>query len=371
MDTAQIKNLLQKQKSGQLTDQEEAILDAWYLKLSQTETALVNETDMTERLDAVWADLDVKQNSPEKIYRLWPRIAAAASILLLLSAGGYLALRKQALPAQTAQNQIPDIAPGHNQATLTLANGRKIVLTKGLKGQLATQGATVIQADENNISYQAKKAPIQISYNTLTTARGERSPYPLVLADGSKVWLNAASSITFPTAFIGKERIVKITGEAYFEVTHNDQQSFKVESPGQTTEDIGTHFNIMAYADEPAAKVTLAEGAVKVNGLLLKPGEQTINSNGSIKIAVANVGSELAWKEGYFRFTDAPITAVMRELARWYNIEVVYQGKLTSERFNAKISRYQNISAVLRILEKTKGVYFKIEGRRVTVLNKV
>ena len=367
MATEKIKDLLQKQQSGQLNDEEKAILDTWYLKLSQTETAEVDKNDMTNRLDAVWAGLQVNKKSPAKIYSLWRRIAAAASILLILSAGGYLALRKLQQPVQIAQTQIQDIEPGHNQATLTLANGRKIVLTKGLTGQLATQGATVIQANDNNISYNAEKNSARISYNTLATARGEQSPYPLVLADGTKVWLNAASSITFPTAFPGKERIVKITGEAYFEVAHNNKQSFKVESAGQVTEDIGTHFNIMAYADEPVSKVTLAEGSVKVNGRLLKPGEQTINANGLIKIAPANVGFELAWKDGYFRFTGSPITSVMRELARWYNIEVVYQGEISADGYYGTISRYKNISQALHMLSYSNQVHFKVEGRRIIV----
>lgn len=340
-----------------------------------TEAKIKSDQDTYGQNDkaSAWARIikETGYRKPQRKFAITLRIAAAASVLFILSTGVYFILHKDNTPTQQITRVHSDIAPGHNQATLTLANGQKIILTKGLKGQLATQGATVIQANTNDISYRAEKTPIQISYNTLTTARGERSPYPLVLADGTKVWLNAASSITFPTAFLGKERIVKLTGEAYFEVAHNDQHTFKVESAGQVTEDIGTHFNIMSYADEPAAKVTLAEGAVKVNGRLLHPGEQSINSNGTIKIADANVGFEMAWKDGYFRFSDAPITEVMRELARWYNIEVVYEGQQTRERFNAKISRFKNISVVLHILEKTEGVHFKIEGRRITVLNKV
>lgn len=360
---AQFLELLQRYQEGTLTPEEKRLLDTWYNIYGAESTSELNaeqlaitEAELQNRLPVI----------PVKVRPLWPRIAVAASILVMLSAGTYIAMH-QSPPLQIVQN---DIAPGHNQATLTLANGKKIILTQGMKGQLATQGATTIQAADSNITYNSGAKETQVSNNTLTTARGEKSPYPLVLADGTKVWLNAASSITFPTAFPGKERIVKITGEVYFEVAHHDRQTFKVESPGQITEDVGTHFNIMSYADEASSKVTLVEGAVKVNDHLLKPGEQTINNNGVIKIAEVNVNFELAWKDGYFRFNDAPITDVMRELARWYNIEVIYDGPQTRERFNAKISRYKNISAVLRILEKTKGVHFKVEGRRVTVLNK-
>lgn len=363
---AQFLELLQRYQDGTLTPDEKRLLDTWYnlygtesLNELTAEELAVTEAELQNQLPVVM---------PAKVRPLWPRIAVAVSALLMLSAGTYFVLHHSQPVQQITQH---DIAPGHNQATLTLADGRKIILTQGLKGQLATQGATTIQAADSNITYNSGTKGTQISYNTLATARGERSPYPLVLADGTRVWLNAASSITFPTAFSGKERIVKITGEVYFEVAHNASQTFKVESPGQITEDIGTHFNIMSYADETSSKVTLVEGAVKVNDHLLKPGEQTINENGVIKIAEVNVSMELAWKDGYFRFNNAPITDVMRELARWYNIEVIYDGPQTQERFNAKISRYKNISAVLRILEKTKGVHFKVEGRRVTVLNKI
>jgi transmembrane sensor len=362
---AQFLELLQRYQDGTLTPEEKRLLDAWY-NIYGTES--INELT-AEQLALTEAELQnlLPVITPVKVRPLWPRIAVAVSVLIMLSAGTYFVVHQQKSVQQTAQH---DIAPGHNQATLTLANGQKITLTQGMKGQLATQGATTIQVAGNHITYNNGAKETQISNNTLTTARGERSPYPLVLADGTKVWLNAASSITFPTAFPGKERIVKITGEVYFEVAHHASQPFKVESPGQVTEDVGTHFNIMSYADETSAKVTLTEGAVKVNNHLLKPGEQTINQNGTIRIAEVNVDFELAWKDGYFRFKDAPITDVMRELARWYNIEVIYDGPQTQERFNAKISRYKNISAVLRILERTKGVHFKVEGRRVTVLNK-
>jgi len=292
----------------------------------------------------------------------WPRIAAAASIILALSAGSYLLLHKMA-PTQQVAQQKNDIAPGHNQATLTLANGQKIILTKGLSGQLAIQNKTVITATQNTITYQAGQSGDQLIYNTLSTAKGEQSPYPLVLADGTKVWLNAESSITFPTAFNGATRIVKITGEAYFEVEHNDRQPFKVEYNNQTATDIGTHFDINAYADETNT-TTLLEGSVKVNNLVLKPGEQTDGK----KITTVNTAQVIAWKNGQFRFNGDHIQTIMRALARWYDIDVSYRGPITQEVFYAKLSRQRNISAVLRVLERTKGIHFKIEGRRVTVI---
>jgi len=179
-----------------------------------------------------------------------------------------------------------------------------------------------------------------------------------------KFWLNAQSSITFPTAFNGKERIVRITGEALFEVAHNAEHPFKVQTEKQTIQDIGTTFDVSAYADEPTTKTTLIEGKVKVNDMFLEPGQQ---SDG-IHIKTVNTRRYTAWKNGDFYFEDDNIQTVMRELSRWYNVKINYEGDMTTESFDAQISRNKNISAVLNILENTKGVHFKIEGRRVTVI---
>jgi transmembrane sensor len=291
---------------------------------------------------------------------LWPRIAVAASILLCCSAGPYFALHKQTQPVQLVKN---DIAPGHNQATLTLANGQKIMVTRGLSGQLAVQNSTVISAAQNAIVYSSNKSGDQFSMNTLATARGEQSPYPLVLPDGTRVWLNAQSSITFPTTFTGKERIVKVTGEAYFEVKHDQAHPFKVQTAQQTIEDVGTAFDVNAYTDEQATTTTLVEGKVKVNHLLLSPGQQTDGS----KIKTVNTDIYTAWKDGNFHFEGEDIHSVMRQLARWYNIDVIYEGD-SKETFYADISRNRNISATLKVLQNSKGIKFKVEGRRVTVI---
>jgi len=307
-----------------------------------------------------------EDQNPKRVWKI--RSFAAAAVFAGLTIGGYFLLHKQQPAQQTARLYKNDIAPGHNQATLTLSNGKKIILTKGLSGLLAQQGQTQINVSQNNIIYDAKnQTGDQISYNTLSTARGEQSPYPLVLADGTKVWLNAESSITFPTGFNGAVRIVKITGEAYFEVVHNDKQPFKVQTDKETIEDIGTHFDVNAYADE-THRTTLIEGAVKVNGTPIKPGEQAIIVNNSITVKKVNTGQFIAWKNGDFDFENDQITTVMRQLSRWYDIDVNYQGPANTEGFHAQISRHQNISVILQALERTNGVHFKIEGRRVTII---
>lgn len=297
--------------------------------------------------------------SGKNIKPIWIRFTAAASIVLCLYIGGYYYLKQQ--PGQSSYKN--DIAPGHSQATLTLANGQKILVTKGLYKKLE-QGNITIQID-NGITYATGVSNnAETAYNTLSTAAGEQSPYPLILPDGSKVWLNSKSSITFPTAFTGKERIVKISGEALFEVVHNAKHPFKVQTEKQTIEDIGTIFNVNAYTDEASTKTTLVEGKVKVNDILLSPGQQ---SDG-LHLKTVNTKRYVAWKNNDFYFENDNIETVMKELSRWYNIEVKYEGNITTENFTAQISRNKNISSILQILENTKGVHFKVEGRRVTVI---
>lgn len=292
--------------------------------------------------------------------------AGAAAAIMAVCIGSYLGLRAPK-PIQVTKVVIPhDIKPGHNQATLTLADGRKVVLSKGLSGNIARQLGANINADHKEITYRPFSGQASaVAYNTLTTARGEQSPYPLVLADGTKVWLNAESTITFPTSFKNQtERIVKLSGEAYFEVNHDAAHPFKVQTSKQTIEDIGTNFDVNAYDNEPRSRTTLVEGSVKVNGTLLKPGEQ-LDGN---QVKSVNTSLYTAWKDNLFQFRNEDIQYVMRELARWYNIDISYQGRVTPERFNCRISKNRNISTVLQLLEKTQGVHFKIEGRRVTVI---
>jgi len=360
MDIQKAQELLEKHGKGTLTKDEQALLDRWYLEVESQQPPAEPSADLMQKQKQVFARID--HTLHPKTRSLWPRIAAAASIVVIFSAG-YFLIRRPAIQNSEQVAYHNDIAPGHNQATLTLANGQKIILTKGLSGQIATQGQVKISASEQDIVYTANASADAVGYNTLSTAKGEQSPYPLVLEDGTKVWLNAESSLTFPTAFNAKERIVKLTGEAYFEVKHNASQPFKVQTEKQTIQDIGTSFNVNAYPNEPQTKTTLIEGVVKVNNITLKPGEQTEGT----KAKQVNVAQFIAWKNHDFYFDNDHIETVMRQLSRWYNIEVNYEGPVTTEVFYAQLSREKNISAILRGLEKTKGVHFKIEGRRVTV----
>jgi transmembrane sensor len=362
MDTKKAQELLDKHRAGTLSPEEKALVDSWYNELSASQPPAELPADLIAKQKQDFRHINQAIN--QRTIRLWPRYGTVAAILIAVASGGYFFLHKPVSPASGGQaTLVNDIAPGRNRATLTLASGQKIILSPKMTGRIATQGQTNITAKSGQLVYSSGTGEQQISYNSVSTGRGEQSPFPVVLADGTKVWLNAESDITFPTAFNGKERIVKLSGEAYFEVRHNALQPFKVEADGQTIEDIGTEFNIAAYPDEHSTTTTLVKGRVKVGILSLTPGQQT---NGRT-VSSVNTKRFTAWKDGDFYFDNDPIATVMRQLSRWYNIDVSYEGPVSQDGFNAVISRQKNISVILRGLEKTKGVHFKIEGRRVIV----
>jgi len=303
---------------------------------------------------------------------LWRRFAVAAAVLVFVSVSGYFLLIKSPQPPSRQVVNRYDIVPGHNSATLILANGKKIVINHQLNGQVATQGQTKINVLNGQLVYQPSAANGKPEDNTLTTARGEQSPYPVVLSDGTRVWLNAQSSLTFPAAFTARERVVKLSGEAYFEIKHNAAHPFKIYTNGGIIEDIGTHFNINAYPDEKEESATLLEGAVKIttpNGSrLLKPGEQARYTRGNLRVLDVDAEEAVAWKNGYFMFTDDPLQEVMQQLSRWYNVDIQFEDEsLKQITFVASITRFTNISKVLKVLEMTRQVRFEIEGRLIKV----
>lgn len=305
---------------------------------------------------------------------------AAAAILIIVSITGYFTLfndnRKNDLVHNKEQekNTIPDIAPGQNKAVLILADGSKIVLDSASIGKLPQQGNTVVLNKDGQLVYNGKaNSNKEVIYNTLATAKGET--YSLTLTDGTKVWLNSASSIRFPVIFIGRERKVEIKGEAYFEVAKNANMPFIVKSGDAEVQVLGTHFNVNAYDDESFIKITLQEGAIKVfasstrTSQLLSTGEQAqVNKKGEIGlIKNADVDAAVAWKNGFFDFNNADLTTVMRQLVRWYDVEVVYEGSVAKREFGGKLGRDLQLSQVLKILEKSE-VHFRIEGKKLIVM---
>jgi len=363
--------LLEKYKNGTIDAEEKALLETWYLQQAKNSTHQLSPEQLDESVTYLKAQLPLKTGKERS---LWPRIAAAASILVILSAGGYFFMR-QPLPQQNAQNNSSEIAPGSNQATLTLANGQKIALTQSLSGTLAQQGGTTVNMTSGGEIIYTKKDVSQVgsytvAYNTLTTKRKEQ--FPLILADGTKVWLNSSSSITYPVTFNGKERRVSITGEAYFEVVHNAAQPFRVEAGGQIVEDLGTEFNINAYDDEPVIKTTLITGSAQVmkgsHKAILKPGQATITKiqQDGIEVKDADVEEAAAWKNGQTLFEDEDIQTIMRQVSRWYDVEIVYEGKIPDRRFVGGISRKSNLSNLLKVLEANK-IHYSVENHKIII----
>ncbi|UYQ95852.1 DUF4974 domain-containing protein [Chitinophaga horti] len=313
----------------------------------------------------------VQQPQPAKVRRLWPRIAVAASILLCCTAGAYL-WRENSKPILTGPAVAQDVAPGTSRATLTLANGQKIVLSDDLDGEIAKQAGVQINKSKNGVLvYTVAENSDQPAnaLNTLSTAKGET--YKIILPDKTEVWLNAASSLTYPARFTGPDRQVTLTGEGYFAVAKDKQHPFKVNTDQQQVTVVGTEFNVNAYANEQATRTTLLEGSVKVNAgpsdILIKPGQQSTLRNGSFRVQEVDLDQAVAWKDNEFVFDGDDIRYIMRMVERWYNVEVIYQGAISREKFYGGISRYENVSEVLKSLESTQKIKFRIEGKVIYV----
>lgn len=326
-------------------------------------------------LKQVFAKNNVDAHSNYKSILQWPRLAAAAA-LIILSAVAFLFFNPnftKKTDYKKTVNLKHDLLPGKNQALLTLANGEQVVLDELAAGKLVIEGNTEIAKTKNGqLHYRSlnNDNAQAVLYNTLSIPRGGR--YKIVLPDGTQVWLNAASSLKYPTAFIGKERIVQLEGEAYFEVAKNAEQPFKVEVKDVRVTVLGTHFNINAYTDEACIKTTLLEGSVKINKgqaqKLLYPGEQAVlGKSSSIEVIKVNADEVLAWKNGYFNFHRSNLQEVMRQLSRWYDVDIKYEGKVPDREFGGEISRNSKASEVLKILELS-DVHFRIEGKHIIVM---
>jgi len=308
--------------------------------------------------------------------RLLTLAKVAATVLIFILPGIYFLIHSKPDSGtlisknKTYQN---DVQPGGNKATLTLGNGSQIILSNAKNGILARQGnASIVKLANGQVAYNKTMTGTATGeYNTLTTPRGGK--YDLTLSDGTRVWLNAASSITYPTVFTGEERRVTITGEAYFEVTKDKKMPFKINVNGQEeVQVLGTHFNIMAYGNEPVIKTTLLEGSVKiVKGRttgILKPGQQAqLTHTGQFLIVDdIDINEAVAWKNGQTLFINEDIQTIMRQVSRWYDIDVEYQGDMPARLFTGGISRESNLSALLRILELSK-IHFKITSSKIIV----
>jgi len=393
-----IGTLLYKQFLGSLTEEERKQLEEWIQRSEQNKLLLEELEDMdilAPRLAEFHPERKkaLRERILKKIYndprgqvepvqtkvavRLMRRWGWAAAAVLFLISGFWLLLNSTGQRQKAVTSQFPssinDIPPGGNRAVLTLSNGTKIILDSVHNGQLVNQGSSrIVKISTGLLAYKAEgtKAKGQVGYNTLSTPRGGQ--YQLQLPDGTKVWLNAASSIRYPTRFFGKERVVRITGEAYFEIAANAGQPFKVLVNNMIINVLGTHFNVAAYEDEAAEKITLLEGAVKINvrdkNIMLKPGEQLrLEKKGDVRtIKDVNLQGIVSWTHDQFWFNDADIYTVMRQISRWYNVNVVIKGHIP-EHFAGYIPRDVNVSKIFEVLQQTDLVKFSIEKNRIIV----
>ena len=305
------------------------------------------------------------------------KIAVAASVIGLLLLSTILLFNrntsKDTVNARVSEQRFKnDVSPGGDKATLTLADGSTVVLDEAQNGTLAQQGSSKVIKVGGKLMYDpTNKNSKEIVYNTITTPNGGQ--YQLELPDGSLVWLNATSSVHFPTSFVGKERRIEITGEAYLEVAKNRDMPFIVTLNNAEIRVLGTHFNVNAYSDEDNVKTTLLEGSVEfvhgVNANMLKPGQQSQLASDGVTKVVSNVDVDevVAWKNGMFDFENAGIETVMRQLSRWYDVEIEYKGK-TDDLFIAEMRRKIKLSDALKALELTGKVKFEIQGRKIIVM---
>lgn len=317
---------------------------------------------------AAYSGFERKYIKPAK--KRWVNIGIAATVALACTFGGYLYFFPEHFATQNTPVLAKDIVPGKNAATLTLANGEKIVLGDARNGELAREaGVLITKTSDGQLIYEVKdQRNAAGSKNTLKTARGET--YQVHLPDGTLVWINAASSLTYPASFAAsKTRTVELDGEAYFEVSKDASHPFIVKTAQQDLVVLGTHFNINSYADEGQTLTTLLEGAVKINErTLLKPGEQAqLSANGNIRVGKANIAEAIGWKNGFFLFEKDDLPTVMRQISRWYDMDVKYEGEIPKASFDGKVYRNLNLSKVLEVL-KYADVKFKIEGKTIVIM---
>ncbi|CAL1516456.1 FecR domain-containing protein [Chitinophaga sp. MM2321] len=352
-----VKEVLEKLLAGHVADQtlDEGSADELFARIRQS---AVSE--------------EAVQETP--VHRLYPRLrrwGAAAAVLLLLGAGAYF-LRNRSAQPEAAYAEASHIVPGSNKAVLTLADGSVMNLDSA-GNQVIQQGPMAILQHKGQLQYMAQGTETTTGFNTLSTPRGGQ--FQLTLSDGTRVWLNSASSLKYPTAFHGKERVVELNGQGYFEIAKNAGQPFRVKvNNGLEVQVLGTHFDIMAYPDEDAIKTTLLEGIVRVTQgsveQMLKPGQQAVATTAMQHISVkeTDVNKVIAWKNGLFIFNNVELGAILREIARWYDVEIVYQTPPNKDLYGGGMSRTKSLSEVLRFLEAGGTNHFKIEGQKVIVL---
>jgi len=371
MDHKEVKELLKKYLAGTCSPEEKRRIESWYAYQSAKRDEKIFQYDREKIKEELWVDI-VKSKSAGKRKTRWRLVPIAAAAVVLL--GLFLYIFKE--PVLHPQNKMVQagsspVLPAGNKAVLT-TGGKQYVLSDMADG-VVEQGDhfRVVKQEDGVVSFdviEQSSSAVPV-LNTIETPKG--GVYRVTLPDGSKVWLNNASSISFPSSFEAHQRIVSIRGEVYFEVAHDSRRPFKVYTSQQEIEVLGTRFNINAYDDEPSVKTTLVEGSVRVKGAssvhVLRPGyEMMTQKDNSDKVSMANLKSVLAWKEGVFHFERIKLDALMRQLARWYDVELTYEGELSQDEFVGEIRRSEDIHKVLEILRDGQ-IDINLEGRKLIV----
>lgn len=387
-----IKELILKRLREKLTHEEEQALEEWMMESDQNR-AIVEELSDPQRLAKSFAKLDSlhpdrvwervrlistnPQTKPLPLYRRLRTLTGyAAAVLLLIAAGIYFQGQyvKKALTVRPEMQLPVDVpAPSANRSVITLSDGQNIYIDSAKTGVVAIQGNVRIRKNsDGSIEYVDNGHDGGLQYNTLTVPRGSQIAN-IILSDGSKVVVNAGSTMRYPVSFFRRERGIEITGEAYIEVVKDARRRFIVTGGGMVTEVLGTHFNVNTYPDETDMKVTLLEGRVKVSSgteqKMIKPGEQAVYGQGVMEVRTGiDVNRVIAWKNGLFDFQDKHLPEVMRQLSRWYDLQVIYNNKVPDIEFFGQMERNLKLSDVLNVL-RDAGLHFRVEeGRRLIVL---
>jgi len=380
MTTEEYIKLYEKFNAGQCTPEEEKRLMEFEddFRFHEPDSTLSLDLENRQKRSAIYARIHATLNpkAQNRNYRRMWGWAAAAAVILLVSAIFMFQVKQPQNNIAANKPLVKPIKPGRNTAILTLANGSNITLDDAKNGVLAKSGKTSVKklgngliAYSNDGSSQPAGEPAK---NVVTVPKGGK--YSIQLPDGTMVWLNSSSSLSYPVAFTGANRSVTLTGEAYFEVTKNKHLPFIVHANGADIKVLGTHFNVTAYEDEKDIRATLLEGSVSLSNskssALLIPGQQGIaGPDQQITTKTVNVNQVIAWKTGYFIFRDDDIQSIMRKISRWYDVEVEYQGNVTRKTFGGIYSMNKDINELLKGLELTGLIHFKIEERRIIVMN--
>lgn len=371
----QYEYLANQWKSKTISTEEEAELMSW-LNTSEQQVEIPAEfaTSEAELGTEIYNNINraIAVKKKPHLFRLWSRIAITAAAIFLVAGAAIYLYTTQFSSSLNYQNGI---APGSNTAVLTFADGKKIKLS-------GTKSGVIVSADD--LTYNDGSAiesstetrgtdllPVQNAEMMIATPRG--GTYQLALPDGTRVWLNADSKLIFPAQFARNSRIVTVTGEAYFEVARNEASPFKVISKNQEIKVLGTHFNVSSYEDEKVTRTTLLEGKVNIStgkpdvNVILQPNQQADLINGIINVEQVDAEKAIAWKNGKFEFVSEDIESILRKIARWYNVEIVYQDELVNKQFSGSFSKFDNVAKVLQTIQLTNTIHFKIEGRRILV----